>query len=388
MTRHLRTREKGRRTSGLVRVAQGALLLVALAGGTGAAPEAQAELRVLLAGQALIKHDLRQVLPAEFAAAVPLVRAGTPHVAFTNLETTIQGRFGGQPTRDTEFFHATRPAVLDCLREFGFNLLATGNNHSWDLGAEGVLSTLEEVDARGFVRAGSGRNLGEAAAPAFLDTPGGRVALVAFASGKIRGGGGALAMRPGVNEVRLDAEGRLVAEDLERVLAAIQLAARHAPTVIVYQHDHYWEEDRTRTPEWKMRLALECVDAGATVFVSHGVPQLQGIELYRGRPLLYGLGSFIFHTITKPGHYAPEVWQGALADLTFAEGRLTALRLRPILLNETGFDPARPLETRGAPRAATGADARRVLEHLAELSRRFGTELVLEGDHARVRLPD
>ncbi len=355
-----------------------------LSGTAGAG--AEGDLRVLLAGQALIKHDLRKELPDRFPAIASLVRAAAPHVAFTDLETALQGAFGGRPTRDTEFFHATSPAVLDCLIDAGFNLLATGNNHSWDLGPEGVLSTLAEVDARGLARAGSGRNRGEAAAPAFLETPAGRVALVAFASGKLRDSGAA-AMRPGVNEVRLDAEQRIVTEDWERVRAAVRLAAAHATCVIVYQHDHYWEEDRLKTPEWKTKLARDCIDAGGTIFVSHGVPQLHGIEIHRGRPIFYGLGSFIFHTGTKPGHYAPEVWQSVLADLTFTAGRLGAIRLRPVLLNEAGFDPARFNQTRGAPRAAAGDEARRVLEHLAALSRRHGTELLIEGDTALVRLP-
>ncbi|MBL9188958.1 MAG: CapA family protein [Opitutaceae bacterium] len=370
----------------MMRAAVVAMLMAAPTLSCAGAPAAAGELRVLLAGQALIKHDLRVVLPDRHGAIVSLVRTGAPHVAFTNLETTISGSFGGKPTRDTEFFHATTPAVLDCLKDIGFNLLATGNNHSWDLGAEGVLSTLAEVDARGFIRAGSGRNLGEAAAPAFLETPAGRVALVAFASGKLRESG-ATAMRPGVNEVRLDAEQRIVAEDLDRVRAAVRLAAAHAPCVIVYQHDHYWEEDRAKTPEWKIKLARDCLDAGGTIFVSHGVPQLHGIELHRGRPIFYGLGSFIFHSITKPGHYAPEVWQTVLADLVIKDGRLGSIRLRPVLLNEAGFDASRFNQTRGAPQPATGAAARRVLDYLAAQSRPHGTELTIKDDTAFVRLP-
>jgi len=297
---------------------------------------APAEFRLLLAGQALVKHDLRAELPEQIPGIRALLQVDAPHIVFTNLETAIQGSFGGANTRNTEFFHATGPAVVDGLKEFGFNLFATGNNHSWDLGTAGILSTLETLDQRGLVHAGSGRNLGEASAPAFLNTPAGRVALVAFASGKVRTGGAAQAMRPGVNEVRLDAEKRLFEDDVARVIAAIKLAREFAPHVIVYQHDHYWEEDRRITPDWKKAFARACLDAGGTVFVSHGVPQLHGLEIYRGRPIFYGLGSFIFHTITAPGFYQPEVWQSVLADLVFRDGQLTALRIRPVLLNEMG----------------------------------------------------
>ena len=346
------------------------------------------ELRVLLTGQSLIKHDLRAVQAAEFTELRNFLLAGEPQASFTNLETAIHGPFGGVPTRQNEYQHAADPAVLDCLRALGFNLLSTGNNHAWDLGTAGILSTRHEADRRGFVCAGTGRNLGEASAPAFLETSAGRVALVALASGRIRPGAAATAERPGVNEVRLDAEKRLIPEDVERVLAAIRLAATHARTVIVYQHDHYWEEDRSQTPAWKKIFARACIDAGASIFVSHGVPQLHGLEIHRGRPIFYGLGSLIFHTITKPGHYAPEVWQSVVADLIQADdGRMVSLRLRPVLLNEHGTDLARFNETRGAPRPARGAEARRVLEYFAAQSAEFGTAFQLEQDHALVVLP-
>jgi poly-gamma-glutamate synthesis protein (capsule biosynthesis protein) len=347
---------------------------------------APAEFRLLLAGQALVKHDLRAELPEQIPGIRALLQVDAPHIVFTNLETAIQGSFGGANTRNTEFFHATGPAVVDGLKEFGFNLFATGNNHSWDLGTAGILSTLETLDQRGLVHAGSGRNLGEAAAPAFLNTPAGRVALVAFASGKVRTGGAAQAMRPGVNEVRLDAEKRLFEDDVARVIAAIKLAREFAPQVIVYQHDHYWEEDRGLTPDWKKTFARACLDAGGTVFISHGVPQLHGLEIYRGRPIFYGLGSFIFHTITAPGFYKPEVWQSVLADLVFRDGQLTALRIRPVLLNEMGQTGPRFNATRGAPRAATGADARRVLTEFATLSKGYGTAFHLGDGFATVDL--
>ena len=351
-----------------------------------AQPKALGEFRLLVAGQALVKYDLRIELPKQLASIRALVQAGNPHVAFTDLETAIQGSFGGGKTRNTEFFHATGPAVIDSLKDFGFNLFATGNNHAWDLGAEGILSTLEALDQRSLAHAGSGRNLGEASAPTFLNTAAGRIALVAFASGKVRTGGAAQAMRPGVNEVRLDAEKRPIEEDVARVHAAIRLARLYAPYVIVYQHDHYFDEDRGLTPEWKKTFARSCIEAGGSVFVSHGVPQLHGLEVYQGRPIFYGLGNFIFHTITAPGYYKPEVWQSVLADLVFNDGQLTALRIRPIVINENGESGARFNATRGTPSAASSNEARRILTEFAALSKEHGTQLKFIEDYATVDL--
>ncbi len=360
-------------------------LLLALPGPALPALSAD-EWRVTLAGQALIKHDLRTAIPEELPALRRLF-APPADVVFTNLETAIAGPFGGEPTRRTQFFHATSPAVLDCLHELGFNLLATGNNHAWDLGEAGILSTLLEVRRRGFAHAGTGRNLGEAAAPAFLDTPRGRVALVACASGRIAEGAAATADRAGVNEVRLGTGGDLLPEDVDRVLAAVAQARRFANLVIVYQHDHYWEEDRRETPAWKQRFARRCIEAGADLFVSHGVPQLHGAEIYRGRAIFYGLGSFVFHTITAVGHYQPEVWQSVLVDLTYRGRELAGVTVRPLVLNERGSDPARELATRGFPRAARGEEAARVLGEFTRLSARHGTVVRTNGDTATIELP-
>ena len=178
-----------------------------------------APLRIALTGQALIQHDLRVTAPEKFRALVSAL-AGRDAV-FTDLETVLDTGVGAK-TRDSQFFHAAPPAVLDCLRDWHFNLLALSNNHAFDLGAPGILATIAEVDRRDFVRAGTGADLATASAPAILTTPRGKVALVAFASGKIADGGAATADRAGVNEVRLDeATGEIAAADAARVFAAL-----------------------------------------------------------------------------------------------------------------------------------------------------------------------
>lgn len=359
------------------------VLLLPVGAGVSAAEERP--LRVTFTGQALVQHDLRAVAPEKFRAMTDALRANASDVVFTDLETVINTG-AGKATRDSQFFHAAGPEVIDGLKAWGFNLLALGNNHAWDLGAPGILGTIAEVKARDMVFAGTGANLAAASAPAVLTTPRGRVALVAFASGKIAEGGAATDTRAGVNEVKLDEKtGDIDRVDAERVFAALRLAARSAEVVIAYQHDHYWEKDNRVTPEWKRRFARACLDAGATVFVSHGAPMLHGIELYRGRPIFYDLGGLVFHTITAPGYYLPEIWESVIADAEFAGGKLVALKLRPVALNERGVgDPPskRFYETRGAPSLATGDAARAILDRLARLSAPYGTRLVIAGDAA------
>jgi poly-gamma-glutamate capsule biosynthesis protein CapA/YwtB (metallophosphatase superfamily) len=350
----------------------------------GVAIAAPGRLRFMALGQAAIQFDLREQPYPGFAPVAALLRHAD--VCFTDLETPISGPGAEKATRDTIFLKAAEPVVLDCLKALSINVLALSNNHSWDFGTSGVLTTLNAVRARGFTYAGTGENVGQATAPAYRDTPGGRIALVAMASGAIREGAAATATRAGVNEVRLESNGELNSEDTARNVAAIREAARSTPHVFCYQHNHYWEKDFRVTPAWQRVWARQCIDAGACAFISHGAPLLHGIELYRGRPIFYDLGSLIFHTKTAVGYYPPEVWESAVADCAFEEGRLISLELTPVVLNESGIGADRFYETRGRPTIARGADAGRILERLQGLSAMSGVRITRVGDVGRVAI--
>ncbi len=367
------------------------ILALGVAGTLGVAGRAagDAPLRIALTGQALIQSDLRETAPEKIKALAGVLRGHD--VVFTDLETVIDVGAGAKKTRDTQFFHAAPPAVLDCLKDLGFNMLALSNNHAFDLGPSGVMAAIEETKKRGFVTAGTGPNLAAATAPAILTTPRGRVALVAMASGKVGENAMATADRAGVDEVRLDEKtGEINAEDAARVFASLHAAAASADVVIAYQHDHYWEKDNRVTPEWKKRFAHACIDAGATLYISHGAPMLHGIEIYHGHVIFYDLGGLVFHTVTAPGYYLPEIWESAIVDAQYEKGRVTSLRLRAVALNELGEGaPPSPrfYLTRGAPSLATGDQARGIFERLARLSAALGTKISIEGDSAVVVLP-
>lgn len=106
-----------------------------------------------LTGQSLIHHDVRHVSDEGFATIKKLIQKSD--VSFTNFETTVLGRHGGWPLKGS-YFGCSSAVVLDSLKDTGFNALALSNNHAFDLGPPGVLSTLEEVEGREFLYAGIG----------------------------------------------------------------------------------------------------------------------------------------------------------------------------------------------------------------------------------------
>ena len=101
---------------------------------------------------------------------------------FFNFESIIykEGIFGSQFNGGS--YHNSDPRTLDIAKEYGFNMMSFANNHTFDWSYGGLISTLEALKNTDFVHAGVGMNLDEAAAPAYLEVPGGRIALISMAS--------------------------------------------------------------------------------------------------------------------------------------------------------------------------------------------------------------
>lgn len=349
-----------------------------------AARAATAPLRITLLGQALLQHDLDSSQwpgQPEFAALLP-----DADVCFTDLETAIKGPKADAPLRSGEFLHAADAGVIDCLARVGVNMVATSNNHAFDFGPGGIRDAIDALDARGITHAGTGLTLDQAASAGIRRTPHGSVALVCVAMGAIHDGADATATQPGVTEIRRSPDGALNPGDVARHLDAIAAASKKADVVIAYHHNHYWEKNMADTPPWQRDLAHKAIEAGAGLFASHGAPLLQGIEMYRGKPIFYDLGGFFFQTVTEPGHYPPEVWQSVVVQSRWRNGKLDAIELLPVQLNDTGLGGPADMMTRGTPTLARGDAAQAILSRLARASEVFGTQVEIAGDRARVRL--
>jgi poly-gamma-glutamate capsule biosynthesis protein CapA/YwtB (metallophosphatase superfamily) len=341
-------------------------------------------LRIVLTGQALLQHDLKgnQWPQADKFAK----RFAGADVCFTDLETTIKGPHATTATRSGEFLHAAGVEIIDNLARTGFNMFATSNNHAFDFGADGIMDSVTALDQRGIAHAGTGADLARASAPGYRKTPHGTVALVAMASGALAKGAMATADHAGVNEVRRSNGIDLDEADVARYLAAIGEAASLSDIVIAYQHNHYWEKNMADTPAWQQALARRAVDAGASIFVSHGAPLLHGIEIYKGKMIFYDLGGFFFQTVTKPGAYVPEVWDSVIVDCRCTKAGFEHISLTPVQMNDTGLGGLDDMTTRGAPSLAEGETARKILQRLADMSAKYGTKLKIADGKAEIAL--
>ncbi len=127
-----------------------------------------------------------------------------------NMESVVRRWDEGAPGITRGTYMTTPPELLEDLKWFGVNMVGCANNHAFDYGEGGVLATIGHLDAHGVAHAGTGRNLAEARMPAYLETKGGRVALLATtATFRDWNRAGAqrpdLRGRPGVNPFRTSA---------------------------------------------------------------------------------------------------------------------------------------------------------------------------------------
>ena len=200
--------------------------------------------------------------------------------------------------------------------------------------------------------------------------------------------------------------------DAEDNLRWIREARRQADWVLVSFHSHLFAHKSVASAATKIDLkepadfvpvfARQCIDAGADIFVGHGSHTPLGIEIYRGKPILYSVGNFIFqnesvrsfpaeayarfglgHDATpsdfldartgggSKGHIAhPGFWENIAVTCEFRNGAAAEIRIHPV---EQGFGAS--LAQRGRPMLATGATAKRVIDRVADLSRMYGVEV-------------
>ena len=256
-----------------------------------------------------------------------------------------------------------RPDVLPDLLAFGFNGCGCSNNHSLDYSREGLFMTIAALEKAGVRHCGTGRDLQEASAPAFIDTPNGRVAFISVNSeyhpdAKAGPTTSRSPGRPGMNLLRwkkkyyvtpehmatlkeiaaatmingsrvLDQEAGFVnpdppgafafggiafeerategrtswcdPNDLKRLKADIAAARAKADAVVVLAHSHCIRATRYCEPDYYFEtFCRAAIDSGATAVVGGGTHQLKGIEFRNGCPIFYSLGDFVFQNSVTP----------------------------------------------------------------------------------------
>ena len=163
------------------------------------------DIDLALAGEALISQGLKMYTDPNFLKLVELIRGAD--IAYVHAEMLFHNYEHPPTDKRVGTYMRCDPRYIEDLKWMGFQMMSQAHNHSIDFGEGGVLKNIENLNKYGVVHAGTGRNLAEARAPAYLETPKGRVALLSgtttlFSWGRAGDQRRDMQGRPGANLLR------------------------------------------------------------------------------------------------------------------------------------------------------------------------------------------
>jgi poly-gamma-glutamate synthesis protein (capsule biosynthesis protein) len=200
-----------------------------------------------------------------------------------NLESIVATT--GTPIPDKPFTFRAHPRTLPLLKRH-FDALALANNHSGDFGPGAFAEMLRLLDRKGIAYFGGGHTLGAAHRPLIIERKGLRIALLSYNE-----------FFPRSFEADTDKPGIAWSED-EQVRLDITTARESYRADIVIPVMHWgWEHEPLASPRQR-QLARLMIDAGADAVVGGHPHVTQDVEQYRGKPIIYSLGNFVFDSFT------------------------------------------------------------------------------------------
>jgi poly-gamma-glutamate synthesis protein (capsule biosynthesis protein) len=214
---------------------------------------------------------------------------------------------------------SANPRLIAGLKDAGIDYVSLGNNHIGDAGPVGLLQTLANLDKYGIRHSGAGKNLAAARTPAILTVDGVKVAILSYDTI-------AKYYAAGTNKA---GSAQLTAANVKVDVAA----ARKAGAQIVIVYPHWGTEYSPRPFSAEQTLARAVIDAGADMIIGNHAHWVGAMEIYKGRPIWYALGNFVFDQI-----WSEPTSEGLLLQLTFRGTHLVQVRLQPTVI----LDGAQP----------------------------------------------
>ena len=250
----------------------------------------------------------------------------SPDLRLINLETSITSSDDYWRGKGIHYrMHPKNIAVLEAAR---IDVCTLANNHVLDWGYKGLTETLETLGQHDIKAAGAGGDLHEAEAPAVLKAGTGRVLVfsVGSTSSGIPARWAATEDSPGVNLIR-NLDGKAV----ERLQHQIRFLQQQGDVVIASVHwGGNWGYE---IPAQQVEFAHQLIDvAGVDIVHGHSSHHVKGIEVYRGRLILYGCGDLVndYEGISAREGFRSDLGLMYFATFDPTSGRLTGMRMVPV----------------------------------------------------------
>lgn len=338
---------------------------------------------IALVGDVTVRTTKAEHFAAEapgFAAAVQRLKSND--LVIGNLEMPVSER--GYRVRKYSNIRS-HPEVMRGVTGMGFQMVSLANNHMMDYGPEALADTIENVQAAGLAFTGAGKDLDSALKPAIATVGKTKVGMLSFAS-TLPMESDAGPDKPGIAPIRVgfsfEVDPNLMVEqpgtmpvvqswtdpeDRARACDCVAALKKEVDLVVVMMHwgvPNYWlSPSQGYLATYQQVLGHALIDAGADVICGHHSHSLHPVEIYRGKPIFYSLGNFLFEP--AKAFMEPE---SVIVELDVATGEY---ELVPLFLDSDGF-----------PSLAEGEQAAAVLDKLRAMSAPFGDSVRVSGELA------
>ncbi len=288
-----------------------------------------------------------------------------PDARVINLETAVTK---SEEYEDKGINYRMHPDNIPCITAAGVDVCSLANNHILDWGRPGLLETLETLRKAGLKASGAGKNLQEAASPAVVEAAGkGRVLVFSFGSetSGIPPSWAATESRPGVNLLR-DFSTETVMSVKE------QTGGMKQSGDIIVASIHWGGNWGYEVPEEQRKFAHRLIDeAGVDIIHGHSSHHVKGVEVYKGKLIIYGCGDFLndYEGIAGFEYYRSDLGLMYFATAEISTGRLVSLLMIPTCIKLFRVN------------LASRADARWIRDVLNREGERFGTGFDLGRDN-------
>lgn len=285
-------------------------------------------------------------------------------LSLINLECVISSK-GSEWSKTFKLFHfRANPDAIRVLKSAEIDYVSLANNHTLDYGYDALEEMLQLLQKNKISYSGSGRNLSEAMTAAILRSGNVKVGVTALTDNQPEWE--ASANTAGTNYMPLSLEN----DYAERLQECISSAGERSDIVIVSSHvgPHFRE---TPSAEY-MDFAHRVIDLGADVYWGHSNHMPQGIEIYKGRPIIYDCGDFIDDYAVDPYHRN---------DLSFLfrldlEGEtITHIELIPTIIHDFHVS------------TAPSWDAELIMRRMVDRCGRLGTKCIIDKNKIGIPVP-
>ncbi|NEQ43978.1 MAG: hypothetical protein F6K00_10635 [Leptolyngbya sp. SIOISBB] len=255
-------------------------------------------------------------------------------VAMVNLQDPLTQ---SATSLEEELLERKRPDAINLLKASGVDLVNLTGKQALAFGEQGLAETLDTLDRNGIFRVGAGRGKREARRPEIVDVKGQRIAYLSYdrdfnlAADESLSGVNAVAMKDIIDDIRA------IRDEVDWLVV-----------------NYRWSTEPPASPaESQTNLAKLAIDQGADLVVGQHPDQIQGAELYKGRPIAYSLGDFVYGVAAEN-----PTTETAVLQVAIRAGQMK-VDLIPVQVKN------------GQPQKATGAEGDRILQKIQAASQEF-----------------